>query len=82
MFFSNLPSNFIFQWFARDDGNFLAQPLVGMEIDGQLGVILLNDDPRGLFDRLCSHTTLKSRKIESPNVVTQKNIVTKPKPNL
>lgn len=35
-----------------DNGNFITDALVGFEIEGQLGIIALNDDLCGFFDRL------------------------------
>ena len=33
-----------------DERDFLNDPLVGVEVEGQLGVVLLNDHPRSLLD--------------------------------
>jgi len=35
----------------------IANPLVGLEVERQLGVVALNDDLGGLLDRLCSNAT-------------------------
>jgi hypothetical protein len=40
-----------------DDGNLVANSLVGLEVQGQLGVVPLNDDLGGLLDSLCSNAT-------------------------
>jgi hypothetical protein len=53
------PSNLVSQRFCRDDGDFLDDALVGVEIDGQASVVLLDDDLRGLLDGFRSDTTLK-----------------------
>lgn len=54
----HLPSNFVPKGFGRDDGGFLTDTLVGMEIHCQTSVVLLDDDLSGLFHCLCTHTTL------------------------
>jgi hypothetical protein len=53
------PSNLVSQRFCRDDGNFLNNTLVGVEVDGQASVVLLDDDLRGLLDGFRSDATLK-----------------------
>lgn len=55
----HLPSNFVPKGFGRDDGGFLTDTLVGMEIHCQTSVVLLDDDLSGLFHCLCTHTTLQ-----------------------
>ena len=35
-----------------DDGDLLDDPLVGVEVEGQLGVVLLDDHPSCLLDSL------------------------------
>jgi hypothetical protein len=35
----------------------IADPLVGLEVERQLGVVPLNDDLGGLLDGLCSNAT-------------------------
>jgi len=47
-----LPSDFVAQGLAGDDCDFLANPLVGVEVIAQPGVVLLNDDPGGLLHGL------------------------------
>ena len=37
-----------------DDGDLLDDPLVSVEVEGQLGVVLLDDDPSSLLHGLCS----------------------------
>ena len=39
-----------------DDGDLLDDPLVGVEVEGQLGVVLLDDDTSCLLDSLGSDT--------------------------
>ena len=39
-----------------DDGNLLNDPLVGVEVEGELRVVLLNDDTSSLLDGLGSDT--------------------------
>ena len=40
-----------------NDGNLIADSLVGLEIEGQLGVVTLNDDLGGLLDGLGTNAT-------------------------
>lgn len=56
------PSNLVSQRFCRDDGDFLNNALVGVEIQRQASVVFFNDDLRGLLDGLCTNTTLKLHK--------------------
>ena len=37
-----------------DDGDLLDDPLVGVEVESELGVVLLDDDPSSLLHGLCS----------------------------
>lgn len=53
------PSNLVSQWFCWDDGNFLNNTLVGMEVDGKSSVVFLDDDLRGLLDGFRTNATLK-----------------------
>lgn len=55
----HLPGNFVAQRLGGDDGHLLADALVGVEVQPQTGVVLLNDDLGGLLDGLCPNTTLK-----------------------
>ena len=47
----------ISQSLRSDNGNFVAYPLVGLEVEGEFGVVSLDDDLGGLLDSLCSNTT-------------------------
>ena len=40
-----------------DDGNLITDPLVGLEVQGELGVVPLNDDLGGLLDSLGTNAT-------------------------
>ena len=40
-----------------NDGNFIADSLVGLEVEGQLGIVSLNDDLGGLLDGLGTNAT-------------------------
>ena len=42
---SDKSGNLVPQWLGGNQGHFLNDPLVCVEIQGQLGVVLLNDDP-------------------------------------
>jgi hypothetical protein len=50
-------ANLVAQALGSDDGNLIAYPLVGLEVESQLGVVPLNDDLGGLLDCLCTHAT-------------------------
>lgn len=56
---SDKSSNLVAQGFARDNSDFLAYPLVRMEVQGETWVVLLDNELRGLFDRLRSYATLQ-----------------------
>lgn len=53
------PSNLVAQFLARDDGDLVADALVRVEVQRQLGVVALDDDARRLLYRLCTHATLQ-----------------------
>ena len=55
-----LPSDLVPQLFAGQYGNLFAYSLVGMEVQCQLRVVFLDNDPSGFLHRLCSDTCLKS----------------------
>jgi len=40
-------------------GDFIADTFVGLEVEGELGVVALNYDLGRLFDGLCSHASLQ-----------------------
>jgi hypothetical protein len=48
----NNPSNLVAETLRGNDCNLIADSLVGLEIEGQLGVVSLNDDLGGLLDGL------------------------------
>ena len=58
---SSLPSDLVAQFLAGDDGDLLAHPLVGVEIQSQPGIVFLDDDPSGLFHGLCPDTRLYNK---------------------
>lgn len=53
------PSNFVAQRFSWNDGNFLADTLIGMEVHCQSRIVFLDDDLSGLLDSLRTYTTLE-----------------------
>lgn len=53
-----LPGDFVTQRLGGDDGHLLADTLVGVEVQAQSSVVLLDDDLGGLLDGLCPNTTL------------------------
>jgi hypothetical protein len=48
----NLPGNLVAHSLRWDNGNLVAEALVGVEIVSQRGVVLLDDHTRRLFDGL------------------------------
>ena len=52
-----MSSHLVAQALGGNDGNLIADALVGLEIESQLGVVTLNDDLGGLLDGLCSNAT-------------------------
>lgn len=55
---SNESSDLIPQLATGKDCNLFTDTFVGIEIQCQFRIVLLNDDPGRLFDRLCTNTTL------------------------
>lgn len=49
--------NLVAQALGGDDGDLIANALVGLEVEGQLGVEPLNDDLGGLLDGLGTNAT-------------------------
>lgn len=45
------------QALGGNDGNLIADALVGLEVESQLGVVTLNDDLGGLLDSLGTNAT-------------------------
>lgn len=56
------PSDLVAQRLAGDDGDVFTHSLVGVEVAAQAGVILLDDDPGGLFHRLGPDSSLRKNK--------------------
>jgi len=54
----NSPGNLVAQGLGGDDGHLLADALVGVEVQRQASVVLLDDDLSGLLHRLGSYATL------------------------
>merc|ERR1719431_619942 len=52
---SNKAGDLVAQLLARDDGNLFAYSFVGVEVQGQTGVVLLNDHPGALLDGFCPY---------------------------
>jgi hypothetical protein len=50
-------SHLVAETLGSNDGNLIADSLVGLEIEGQLGVVSLNDDLGGLLDSLGTDAT-------------------------
>ena len=49
--------NLVPQPLGGNDGDLITDPLVGLEVEGELGVVSLNDDLGGLLDGLGSDAT-------------------------
>ena len=56
---ASIPCNLVSQTFAWDYSNLLTDTLVCVKVQCELSVVLLNNDPGGLFYSLRSHTPLK-----------------------
>jgi len=63
--------NLVAEALRGDQRNLIANPLVGLEVEGEAGVVLLNDDAGSLLDGLSPDTTLLNEKnsinLSSPN---------------
>jgi hypothetical protein len=66
-------SNLVAELLGGNDGNFLNDALVGLEIAGQTSVVLLDNQLRGLLNGLGAYTTLESKKkIKKVNIMQAK----------
>ena len=50
-------SHLVAKTLGCNDGNLIADSLVGLEVEGQLGVVSLDDDLGGLLDSLGADAT-------------------------
>lgn len=50
-------SYLVAQALGGNDGDLIADALVGLEVEGELGVVTLNDDLGGLLDSLGANAT-------------------------
>jgi hypothetical protein len=50
-------SHLVAKTLGSDNGDFIADSLVGLEVEGELWVVSLDDDLGGLFDGLRSNAT-------------------------
>lgn len=50
---SGVSGNLVSEPLGGNDGDLITDPLVGLEVQRQLGVVTLNDDLGGLLDSLC-----------------------------
>lgn len=53
----NQPGNSVAELLAANNGNFIANPLVGVEVIGHSSIILLDNDLGGLLDGLGTDAT-------------------------
>lgn len=54
---SDESGNLVPQRLGGDESHFFDDALVDVEVEGELGVVLLNDDPGGLLDGLGADAT-------------------------
>lgn len=52
-----ISGNLVAQTLGGDDGNLVADPLVGLEVERELGVVTLDDDLGGLLHGLGADAT-------------------------
>ena len=57
MIHKHSPGNLVAQRLGGDDGNLLHHTLVGLEVQRQAHVVLLNDEARSLLDGFGSHAS-------------------------
>ena len=53
------PGNLVSQALGGNNGDFISELLVRVEVKGQTGVVLLNEDSRGLFHSLGANSSLR-----------------------
>lgn len=53
------PGNFVPQTLAGDNGDLLTYSLIGIKVERQSSIILLDDHPRCLFNRLGTYSALE-----------------------
>ena len=53
----SISGNLVPEPLGSDDGNLIADPLVGLEVERELGVVTLDDDLGGLLDGLGADAT-------------------------
>ena len=54
---SGVSGNLLSEPLGGNGGDLITDPLVGLEVQRQLGVVTLNDDLGGLLDGLCADAT-------------------------
>ena len=54
---SGVSGNLVSEPLGGNDGDLITDPLVGLEVQRELGVVPLNDDLGGLLNGLCSNAT-------------------------
>jgi hypothetical protein len=54
---THLPSNLVAEALAGDDGNILSDTLVGVEVESQTSVVLLDNKAGSLLDSLGTNAT-------------------------
>jgi hypothetical protein len=64
----NISSNLVSKTLGGDDGNITADLLVDVEVKGQLGVVLLDNDASSLLDGLGSNAALLFQKKAQVNI--------------
>ena len=61
--------NLVAHAFRGSDGNFVNETFVGVKVESETGVILLDDGPCGLFDGFGSYSLLYISRIKEKNSV-------------
>ena len=58
-------SNLVAHSLGRQNGNLINDTLVGVEIEGQFSVVLLDDSTSTLLNDLCTETLSRKQNVES-----------------
>lgn len=56
--------NLVAHALGGSDGNFVNETFVGVKVEGETGVILLDDGPCGLFDGFGSYSLMEKQKTQ------------------
>lgn len=53
----SVKTDLVAETLAGNNGNFITDALVRLKVEGELGVVALDDDLGGFLDRLCPYAT-------------------------